>query len=53
MNSLPLAFNSMAASIGVAMHNASTNQHNSQLISSASLAICCKLVLRAAKPKKK
>ncbi len=45
MNSLQATFASMAASIGIAMHNATTNQRNGQIISTASTAQCCTLIL--------
>ncbi len=48
MNSLQMTFASMAASIGIAMHNATTNQRNGQLIATASTAQCCRLILSKA-----
>jgi hypothetical protein len=51
MKSLQITFNSMAVSMGVAMHNASTNQRNGQLIANASLTISCKLILSTANSK--
>lgn len=45
MNSLQATFYSMAVSIGIAMHNASTNQRSGQLMANASLAVCCKMIL--------
>jgi hypothetical protein len=45
MNSLQATFASMAASLGIAMQNASTNQHNAQNIANACLSVCCRLIL--------
>jgi hypothetical protein len=45
MGSLSATFNSMAVSIGIAMQNATTNQHNGQNIATASLAKCCQLII--------
>ncbi|MBS1772055.1 MAG: RebB family R body protein [Bacteroidetes bacterium] len=45
MNSLQLTFSSMAVSIGIAMDNASTNQHNCQNIANTAMASCCKMIL--------
>lgn len=48
MNSLQSTFASMAVSMGIAMQNATTNQHNGQNIANACLAVCCKLILSQA-----
>lgn len=45
MNSLQATFTSMSVSVGIAMNNASTNQHNGQNIANAALAVCCKAIL--------
>ncbi|MBS7564770.1 RebB family R body protein [Mucilaginibacter sp. Bleaf8] len=47
MNSLQVTFQSMAVSIGIAMHNASTNQRNGQLVANACLSVCCKRILES------
>jgi len=35
----------MAVSIGIAMQNATTTQHNAQTIANAMLAVCCTRIL--------
>lgn len=45
MGSLAATFSSMAVSIGIAMQNATTNQHNGQNIATTCLAQCCKLII--------
>ncbi|MET0392572.1 MAG: RebB family R body protein [Chitinophagaceae bacterium] len=45
MYSLQATFTTMAVSIGIAMQNASTNQHNGQNIANACLSMCCKMIL--------
>lgn len=45
MNSMQAIFSSMSVSMGIAMHNASTNQHNGQNIANACLSVCCRLIL--------
>ena len=45
MNSLQLTFTSMAASIGIAMDNATTNQQSCQNIANATVSVCCKAIL--------
>jgi len=37
----------MAVSMGIAMHNASTNQRSGQLIANACLSVCCKKILES------
>jgi hypothetical protein len=48
MNALQATFITMAASIGIAMQNASTNERNGQLIATAAMAKCCTLILSKA-----
>jgi hypothetical protein len=48
MNALQYAFYAMGVSIGIAMNNASTNQHNGQNIANACLSVCCKLIISQA-----
>jgi hypothetical protein len=48
MNSLQITFVTMAASLGIAMQNASTNQRSGQIIATASLAQSCRLILSKA-----
>lgn len=48
MNALQATFVSMSVSIGIAMHNATTNQNNGQMIATANMAMCCKLILSKA-----
>lgn len=45
MGSLSATFSSMSVSIGIAMQNATTNQHNGQNIATTSMAMCCKLII--------
>ncbi len=45
MGSLAATFSSMAVSIGIAMQNATTNQHNGQNIATTCMAQCCKLII--------
>ncbi|WP_416276534.1 RebB family R body protein [Pedobacter sp. PF22-3] len=47
MDSLQIIFQSMAVSMGIAMHNASTNQRSGQLIATACLSVCCKKILES------
>jgi hypothetical protein len=51
MNSMEMTFAAMASSIGIAMHNATTNQRSGQNIATASTTICCKLIIKTAKGK--
>lgn len=46
MGSLSATFSMMSVSIGIAMQNATTNQHNGQNIATASLAACCQMILK-------
>ncbi|TCO23827.1 killing trait domain-containing protein [Pedobacter psychrotolerans] len=47
MDSLQIIFQSMAVSMGIAMHNANTNQRSGQLIATACLSVCCKQILES------
>lgn len=45
MNSLSATFATMTQTIGLVMQNATTNQHNGQNISTASLSKCVQLII--------
>lgn len=47
MISLQMTFVTMAASIGIAMQNASTNQREGQIIANASTTMSCNRILSA------
>ena len=49
MNTSPAllqCYTAMANSIGIAMHNASTNQHSGQMISNASTSVVTAMIIQ-------
>lgn len=47
MNSLQMTFAAGAASIGIILHNAGSNQRNGQVIANAATAVACATILSA------
>ena len=45
-NPMLATFWTMAASIGIVMQNAATNQRNCQIIGTASLSVCTALIVK-------